>query len=75
VITSTAGGRLYWQGSAGAVRYSIQLRGGAWRTVCDRCVTDASDGYRITRSGVYRVVPYNLDGKAGPPSVARKAGV
>jgi mannan endo-1,4-beta-mannosidase len=69
-ITSAAT-RLYWQGSAGAATYSIQRAPGAngpWRTVCNRCVTDSSNGYAPTRSGWYRVIPYNLDGKPGPPS-------
>jgi mannan endo-1,4-beta-mannosidase len=69
-ITSTSG-RLYWQGSAGAVNYSIQRASsasGPWRTVCNRCVTDASNGYPLLRSGWYRVIPYNVDGKPGPPS-------
>jgi mannan endo-1,4-beta-mannosidase len=72
-ITS-ATDRLYWQGSAGAATYSIQRAtstGGPWRTVCNRCVTDASNGFPLTRSGWYRVIPYNLDGKPGPPSRPR----
>jgi mannan endo-1,4-beta-mannosidase len=67
-ITSIRAGRLYWQGSAGAKDYSIQRFQGRWRTVCNRCVTDASNGYRITQPGSYRVIPYNLDGKPGPAS-------
>src|SRR5437588_1820252 len=50
-ITSTSG-RLYWQGSAGAANYSIQRArsvNGPWRTVCNRCVTDSSNGYPVTR--------------------------
>jgi hypothetical protein len=66
-ITS-ARGRLYWQGSAGAASYSVQLFNGSWRTICDRCVTDESNGFPIPRRGRYRVVPYNLDGKPGPAS-------
>jgi hypothetical protein len=72
-ITSVAGGRVYWQGSAGAANYSIQTgrtRSGPWRTVCSRCVNDSSNGYalRAPAAGWYRVIPYNLDGRAGPPS-------
>jgi mannan endo-1,4-beta-mannosidase len=70
-ITSVAGGRVYWQGSAGAKNYSIQ-RGasarGPWRTVCARCITDRGNGFKATGAGWYRVIPYNLDGRAGPPS-------
>jgi len=70
-ITSVAGARLYWQGSAGAKNYSIQWApraSGPWKSPCVRCVTDASNGYRTGRRGWYRVVPYNLDGKPGPAS-------
>jgi mannan endo-1,4-beta-mannosidase len=69
--TSVAGGRLYWQGSAGAKNYSIQWApsaSGPWKSPCVRCVTDAGNGYRTGRRGWYRVVPYNLDGKAGRAS-------
>ena len=75
-ITSVAGGRLYWQGSAGAKNYSVERAPsarGPWGTACVRCVTDASDGFAATSTGWYRVVPYNLDNKPGPPS--RPVGV
>ena len=75
-ITAVAGGRIYWQGSAGAKAYSVQRAGaaaGPWRTVCRRCVTDRSDGFAVARSGWYRVIPYNLDGKPGRASKAVKA--
>jgi hypothetical protein len=75
-ITSVAGGRVYWQGSAGAKNYSIQRAasaGGPWQTVCTRCATDANNGYAAARPGWYRVVPYNLDGKPGPASKPRLA--
>jgi len=39
-ITSVAGGRLYWQGSAGAKNYSIQWAPrarGPWKSPCVRC--------------------------------------
>jgi mannan endo-1,4-beta-mannosidase len=70
-ITSVAGGRVYWQGSAGAKNYSIQRApspAGPWQTVCTHCVTDRSNGFAATRAGWYRVIPYNLDGRPGPPS-------
>jgi hypothetical protein len=70
--------RIYWQGSAGAARYSIQGGRGArgpWRTLCDRCVSDSSNGW-VDRGGArrhwYRVIPYNLDGRAGRPSAPRR---
>ena len=48
--TSSSAGRahVYWQGSAGAVNYSVERaprRNGPWMTVCRRCVTDVDDGY------------------------------
>jgi hypothetical protein len=74
-ITSAAGGRIYWEGSAGAKDYSVErapARGGPWQTICRRCVTDRSNGFLDQRRGAarpwYRVVPYNLDGRRGPPS-------
>jgi mannan endo-1,4-beta-mannosidase len=74
------GVRIYWQGAAGAARYSVQrapARGGPWRTICRRCATDVSDGHvdlsRGARSAWYRVIPHNLDGRPGPPSAPRKA--
>ena len=75
IITQSAA-RLYWEGSAGAKDYSVQHGAGPhgpWVTVCSRCVTDHVDGYRITEPGWYRVIPYNLDGKAGTPSRPRPA--
>jgi hypothetical protein len=70
-ITQIADGRIYWQGSAGAVDYSIQRSTTGfwnWTTVCNRCVTDQSDGWVTTSPGIYRVIPYNLDGRPGPAS-------
>jgi len=72
-VTTVIGGRVYWQGSAGAVDYSLQRATsatGPWVTICRRCVTDLSDGYldRTPGEGWYRVIPYNIDGKAGPAS-------
>jgi mannan endo-1,4-beta-mannosidase len=69
------GVRVYWQGAAGARRYSVERAAtvaGPWTTVCERCVTDLDDGFSDFGSGSerawYRVVPYNLDGKPGRPS-------
>ena len=74
VLTSVAGARVYWQGSAGANDYSVERRAAGssrWLTICRRCATDADDGYVDPQplSGAwYRVVPYNLDGRPGSPS-------
>ncbi|MGH3064727.1 MAG: hypothetical protein ACRDOF_00300, partial [Gaiellaceae bacterium] len=72
-FTGRIGARVYWQGSAGAKNYSVQraaAAGGPWTTICARCVTDVDDGFADVSSGAqgswYRVVPYNLDGRAGP---------
>ncbi len=74
------GARVYWQGSAGAKNYGVQRApsaAGRWKTVCNRCVTDLDDGYvdlsSGARSGWYRVLPYNLDGKPGPASKPMKS--
>jgi hypothetical protein len=72
--------RIYWRGSAGARNYSIQRAAsarGPWRTLCKRCASDLDDGFvdaasAATRSW-YRVIPYNLDGKAGHASKAVSA--
>jgi mannan endo-1,4-beta-mannosidase len=73
--TGPIGARVYWQGSAGAKNYSVQRatgRGGPWRTICNRCVTDLDDGYvdrsSGARGGWYRVIPFNLDGRSGRAS-------
>jgi hypothetical protein len=77
IVTSIRGGRIYWQGSAGAKDYSIERSSsssGPWKTVCRRCVTDVDDGYGATSRGWYRVIPYNLDGSHGPASKAMQSG-
>ena len=85
VVTSTvpsspAGVRIYWRGSAGARNYSIQRAAsatGPWRTLCKRCASDLDDGFVDATSAAtrtwYRVIPYNLDGKAGNASKAFSA--
>jgi len=77
---SLAGVRVYWRGSAGARNYSVQrapTRRGPWTTLCRRCATDLDDGYvdmsSRAKGSWYRVIPYNLDGRVGRASVARKA--
>jgi len=78
--SSPAGVRVYWRGSAGARNYSAQrapTRRGPWTTLCRRCATDLDDGYvdmsSRAKGSWYRVIPYNLDGRVGRASVARKA--
>ena len=74
-IITSAVTRLYWEGSAGAKNYSVQRAGrpqGPWTTICKRCVSDTDNGYLLPQRGWYRVIPYNLDGKPGPASRARK---
>ena len=80
IVTSVRRGRVYWQGSAGAVNYSVEraaAASGPWLTVCRRCVTDVDDGYAdvtAAASGAwYRVIPYNLDGKRGSASKALRS--
>jgi hypothetical protein len=70
-ITSLGHGIVRFQGSAGSPVYSVQTRtrGGRWRTPCRRCTTDADDGWRLPpRATCVRMIGYNLDGRAGPPS-------
>lgn len=73
-ITSDAG-KLYWRGAAGAATYSIERApnaSGPWTTVCDRCVTDESDGWADPSApkggAVYRITGYNVDGVRGASS-------
>lgn len=75
IVTSVRGGRVYWEGSAGAKDYSIERArssSGPWKTICSRCVTDAADGFAAANGPWYRVIPYNLDGKRGPASKASR---
>jgi hypothetical protein len=70
-VTGVVSGRLYWRGSAGASTYSIQRAPsarGPWTTACRRCATDRDDGWPVPAPGWFRVIPYNLDGRAGRPS-------
>jgi hypothetical protein len=80
-FSGRVGVRIYWQGSAGALNYTVQrARGvsGPWRTVCERCVSDVDDGYvdlgSAARGAWYRVIPHNLDGKPGPASRPVRSG-
>lgn len=71
IVTSITDGRLYWEGSAGAPDYSIEYAStphGRWTVVCDKCVTDLSNGWPVTEAGWYRVIPYNLSDLPGPAS-------
>jgi len=77
IITSTHGGHVLFEGSAGAGSYSVQtLLDGHWTTPCRRCSTDNDDGWRSGSShpACYRVIAYNLGGVAGPPSAAAGTG-
>jgi mannan endo-1,4-beta-mannosidase len=78
-LGSSGGIHVYWQGSAGAAVYTVQRApsaSGPWSTVCNRCATDASDGYvdvGAPAGSWYRVVAYNVEGKAGSASHAAQA--
>ena len=69
VVTSTViGGLVAWRGSAGATRYSIERKepsSAEWKTVCDKCVTDAGDPWIDPHpsllGGQYRVIAWNAD--------------
>ena len=67
-VTSYAGGRLYWQGSAGREelqRATRRCTRGTVATVCRRCVTDAADGYAAASSGVVSRHPVQPRRQAG----------
>jgi hypothetical protein len=73
VITSTTGGKVLFEGSAGSPVYTVQKAGahGRWITVCDRCTTDASGDWidPASKPGCYRVIGYNLAGLPGAASM------
>ena len=83
-VTSVAydgSNHVYWQGSAGAVNYTVERRAAGdtrWATVCHRCATDADDGFvdgqQLARGASYRVTAFNLDGRHSSPSRPAQAG-
>ncbi len=76
IITATAAGKLYWEGSAGAKDYSIEGRGsGGWSVLCNQCVTDMNNGWGEPRGvACFRVVAYNLGDVPGPASAPAGSG-
>ncbi len=76
VITSTAQGKLTFEGAAGSPSYSVQQLGsdGQWRTTCAGCATDATGTWTepAATTGCYRLLGVNLEGIEGPAS--RPAG-
>jgi mannan endo-1,4-beta-mannosidase len=79
LITSTAGGRVQFQGAAGSPTYSVQMlqADGSWATPCQNCTTDAAGGWVDTTGQskqCYRVVGVNLDGVPGTPSTPAGSG-
>jgi mannan endo-1,4-beta-mannosidase len=77
VITSTVGGHVLFEGSAGAPDYSIEnLADGHWTTPCAYCTNDNDDGWQdpTHRAGCYRAIAYNLSGGPSLPSVAAGTG-
>ena len=79
VVTSVVvGGLVAWRGSAGAMHYSIERRGGGaskWETICDKCATDADDPWvdpaPAHGEAHYRITAFNADGLPGPVSEPR----
>lgn len=68
-----------WRGSTTADKYSIQSANradGPWETISDMEATDNDTPFTIENENEsqswYRVVPYNLEGKAGEPSAPLK---
>jgi hypothetical protein len=69
-ITAIRGGRLYFEGAAGAVSYSVQkLVNGRWRAACHGCAGDLT-GYwpDASQSGCYRMYGVGISSAAGPVS-------
>lgn len=79
VITTKSLGIVRWRGSAGAVDYSVERStpDGKWELVCDKCATDQDMGWPDLTPGLgalnakYRIIAWNADGVASPPSAAR----
>jgi hypothetical protein len=77
ISSVVVGGLVAWRGSAGATRYTIERYDAAaktWKTVCDKCATDAEDPWVDPHGGMgahYRVTAFNTDGVASPTSSAR----
>jgi hypothetical protein len=78
IITSTTGGKVLFEGSAGSPSYTIQkqISSGSWTTGCGHCTTDAAGGWQdpTHNAGCYRVIAYDLDGVPGPASVPAGSG-
>jgi hypothetical protein len=66
-----------WRGSAGAVRYSVERQDPGkteWKTICDKCATDADDPWVDPHSAFfahYRVTAWNADNVPSQPSQPR----
>jgi lysophospholipase L1-like esterase len=76
-ITSTVGGHVLFEGSAGGPDYSIQkLANGRWTTPCAYCTNDNDDGWQdpTHRAGCYRAIAYNLSGAPSVPSAPAGTG-
>ena len=77
ITTVAVGGLVAWRGSAGAIRYSIERYDAAaktWKTVCDKCATDADDPWADPQGGMgarYRITAFNADGVASATSRER----
>ncbi|MFF0492564.1 hypothetical protein ACFYTQ_26340 [Nocardia sp. NPDC004068] len=71
-ISSVTDRTVLFEGAAGAPDYTVQrLTEDSWTTICEHCATDAAEGWTDTDAQAprcYRVLGYNLDGVAGPPS-------
>jgi hypothetical protein len=78
-ILAAIHGKLRWQGSAGAMDYSIERSSdlttiGSWKTLCDHCATDVNPVWQdpsVPAGQVwYRMTPFNANGHQGYPSDA-----
>jgi hypothetical protein len=77
VIIQASGGRVVWQGAAGALDYTIERSPDprlpqTWQVVCDECTTDAAGAWQDPQPSKepawYRVMPFNVNGHRSEPS-------
>ena len=79
VITSVVlDGLIAWRGSAGAITYSVERKDNSspdWKAICNHCATDIdvpwADPNPVLFGAQYRVIAWNADGVASPPSEPR----
>jgi hypothetical protein len=82
VIRNGSSNTLIWRGTAIAASYSVERStvspSGPWTVICNQCASDTTTPWLDAQLPAgplwYRVVPYNVSGVAGTPSVSYQAG-